>query len=258
MYILKNENLTFVHAGLFRTRREWIHPERVESTYEIIYVTAGEVHIEENGEEHTLSAGQLILLEPGRVHRGTKKSSNVGFYWLHFSVSGGELPFEKRRFDNFDSSYLFRELLHHNNIAQRHSHLVDAILCHLLCELECLSSDGSGAYDERAEKIYEWMRINALASTTVRGVAEHFGYSCDHVSRICKRAYGIGARELLDRFIINRAKELLCNTDKYVKEIAAELEFSSDKAFIGFFKYHEGVFPEGFRRRLSKTHMNSK
>lgn len=60
------------------------------------------------------------------------------------------------------------------------------------------------------------------------------------------------------RFILFRAKELLCNTGLYVKEIAAELDFPSDKAFIQFFFYHEGVYPEQFRRRFSRTHLNKK
>lgn len=60
------------------------------------------------------------------------------------------------------------------------------------------------------------------------------------------------------RFILSRAKELLCNTGLYVKEIAAQLDFPSDKAFIQFFFYHEGVYPEQFRRRFSRTHLNKK
>ena len=39
---------------------------------------------------------------------------------------------------------------------------------------------------------------------------------------------------------------------------AAALGFSSDKAFIGFFKYHEGCFPTEFRDRFGKIHMNSR
>ena len=51
---------------------------------------------------------------------------------------------------------------------------------------------------------------------------------------------------------------MLANTGLYVKEIAYELEFESDKAFIGFFKYHEGLYPGEWRDRYYKIHMNNR
>ena len=256
MSILQNKNVEFVYAGLFHSHREWIHPERIESTYEIIYVTEGEVFLEDGGTEYHIIPGQLLILPPGRMHRGTKKSSNVSFYWVHFRLCD-ELPFCKRYFSRFEWASLFRELLHYNNLPVIEEDLVNAILLNILAMLSHLSHSELRKFDEKAERIYEWTRIHALSGTTVSQVAEHFGYSADHITRICKRAYGIGVRELIDRFLIDRAKELLCNTDKYVKEIAAELEFPNDKAFIGFFRYHVGCFPTELRQRLGKTHMNS-
>ncbi len=257
MSILQNPNVEFVYAGLFQRKGEWIHPERTECTYEIIYVTAGEIFLEDGGKEHHLTPGQLLILPPNRTHRGTKPSNDVGFYWVHFRLHG-ELPFETRFFSHPERTSLFRELLHYNNLPTVDSDLVNALLLELLALLAHLSGREQNHYDEKAERIYEWTRIHAVAGTTVKQIAERFGYSTDHVTRICKKTYGIGVRELIDRFLIARAKELLCNTDKYVKEIAAELNFPNDKAFIGFFHYHEGIFPSELRQRLGKTHMNSR
>ena len=256
MSILQNPNVEFVYAGLFQSQGEWIHPDRIESTYEIIYVTSGEVCLEDGGTAYQLQQGQLLLLPPNRPHRGTRSTHGVGFYWLHFRLRG-ELPFDTRFFSHFEGASLFRELLHYNNLPVSETDLVNALLLQILSMLSLLSRRELQKYDEKAERIYEWTRTHALSGTTVKQVADHFGYSTDHVTRICKRAYGIGVRELIDRFLIWRAKELLCNTDKYVKEIAAELGFSNDKTFIGFFHYHEGYFPSELRRRLGKTHMNS-
>ena len=257
MSILQNENVEFVYAGLFQRKGEWIHPERVESTYEIIYVTSGEVFLEDGEKDYHLTAGQLLILPPNQIHRGTRQSHDVGFYWLHFHIKG-ELPFERRFFSHFEGASLFRELLHYNNLPVIEAELVNALLAQILALLSYLSRSEQSHYDEKAERIYEWTRVHAVAGTTVKQIADRFGYSTDHVTRICKKAYGIGVRELIDRFLIARAKELLCNTDKYVKEIAAELNFPNDKAFIGFFHYHEGIFPSELRRRFGKTHMNSR
>ena len=256
MSILKNQNVEFVFAGLFQRKGEWIHPERVEKTYEIIYVTSGEVFIEDGGVEHHLYPGELMILPPDQMHRGTRVTSDVGFYWLHFQLQG-DLPFTDRFFSHLEEAPLLRELLHYNNLPMIDEDMVNALLLQLLAKLSHLSRFHQGRYDEKAERIYEWTRIHAVSGLTVQKVADSFGYSTDHVTRICKRAYGLGVRELIDRFLIARAKELLCNTDKYVKEIAAELRFPNDKAFIGFFHYHEGRFPSELRQQLGKTHMNS-
>jgi AraC-like DNA-binding protein len=256
MSILQNPSVEFVYAGLFQRKGEWIHPERVESTYEIIYVTSGEVFLEDGGKELHLTSGQLLILSPNQMHRGTRTTNDVAFYWLHFHLHG-ELPFDTRLITHFEGAALFREVLHYNNLPVAETDLVNALLLQILAMLAHLSRNRRNRYDEKAERIYEWTRIHALSGMTVGQIADHFGYSTDHVTRICKRAYGIGVRELIDRFLVARAKELLCNTDKYVKEIAAELNFPNDKAFIGFFHYHEGIFPSELRQRLGKTHMNS-
>ena len=258
MNLLSNPHFEFDYAGLFHSEGEWIHPERTERTYEIIYVTRGEVCLMEAEEEITLKKGQLVLLLPEVTHVGTRVTSNVSFYWVHFHFDGKELPFKSRFFQSFDDSYLFKELLHACNLPTPPHCLVNSILVRILAQMCILSEENQKRYDSNAEKIYEWVRINASAALTVKGIARHFGYSPDHISRICKKNYGMGAGELINRFLLLRAKELLSNTGKYVKEIAAELEFSNDKSFIGYFKYHEGCFPSEFRNRYGKLHMNNK
>ena len=247
----------FGYAGLFRSETKWIHPKRTETTYEIILVTHGEVCLREGEQEYHLQKGQLLLLEPHRCHWGTEFTTDVGFYWVHFQVMSGELPFSKRFFESFEVGSLFKELLHVSNLPNPPEYLVNAVLAHILAELWHRAQEAEQRYDDMAERIREWIRINADAGLTVRAVAEHFGYSADHITRVCRANFGVGAAELCNRFLINRAKELLCNTTLYVKEIGAELSFSDDKAFIGFFKYHEGCSPSTYRSRFSKLHMNN-
>ena len=257
MNILTHPQIHFDYAGLFQTEKPWRHPDRIGKNYEIIYVTRGEIYLCEEKREYRLQKGQALILSPEKRHFGFRDSEQVGFYWVHFSLTEGTLPFAQRFFERFENSYLFKELLHCNNLPQKPEYLVNSLLLHILSELCHLSEEENTRYDSNAEKIYEWIRSNATARLTVARVAEQFGYSSDHLSRICKKNYGVGACELINRFLISRGRELLCNTNGYVKEIAWELGFSDDKAFIGFFRYHEGCTPTEFRNRFSKIHMNS-
>lgn len=257
MNVLMHPHLRFEYAGLFQSTGEWIHPARVEKTWEIICVTRGEVWISEREREYCVKAGQVLLLAPQTEHRGTRPTRDTSFYWVHFHADVG-VPFEPRHFEKFEQISLFKELLHYSNLPQVPAYLVNAVLLHILSLLAFLSEEKNAHFDAQAEKVREWIRVHATAKLTVRAVAAQFGYSADHLSRICKRNYGLGVGALIDHFLLSRAKELLCNTDAYVKEIAAALGFATDKGFIGYFKYHEGCFPVAFRARFAKVHMNNK
>ena len=258
MNMLVHPTVSFAGAGLFRTHREWIHPARPGLNYEIIYVVEGEVFIAEEDREYCLTAGQVLLLSKGRSHRGTRTSRDVSFYWVHFELSEGELPFACRYFERFENAALFKELLHANGLPDAPVYLVNSILLHILSALCHLSGEHAPLRDQKAERIYEWLRIHTTARMTVDFAARRLGYSPDHLTRICKRHFGIGARELMGHFLLDRIKTLLANTDLYLKEIARELEFADDKALIGYFKYHEGDTPTEFRNRYPCIHMNAR
>lgn len=250
-------HFTFDYMGLFVSDGLWIHPKRVESTYEIICVLSGEVWIAEDNTEYCIKQNQAIVLLPNVIHKGVRCSRDVKFYWVHFQSPAG-LPFDERFFDQVENIFLFKELLHYNNLANVPHYLLDSILNHILAGFCYMSENSKNKFNQTAEKICEWMRINADSRLTVELVAKQFGYSKDHITRMCKKYFGVGAHELINRFTLNRAKELLCNTDKYVKEISAELSFPTDKAFIGYFKYNEYCSPNEYRNRFGKTHLNKR
>lgn len=258
MKSLSSENVHFCYGGLFSTDGEWIHPSRTEKTYELIYVTNSQVFLTVGSEPVCADKGQLLVLEPGICHTGSQTTVGTSFYWVHFRLDGGELPFSKRFFPHFENSYLFKELLHYSFLPASPEYLVNAILVRLLAEMQYLAQGPAENADQTAEEIFEWLRSRVSAQLTVAEAAAHFGYSKDHITRLLRRQYGIGAKELIDSFLLNAARDRLANTGRYIKEIAGELGFSSDKAFIAFFKYHEGLSPSTFRNSFFKIHMNSR
>ena len=163
MNVLENQHIRFAGAGLFYTDRDWIHAERVETTFEIIYVVKGEVYLEEDGRDIHIGAGQLALLEPGVCHKGTRITRDVSFYWVHFALLSGELPFQKRFFEWFESKALFKELLHWSNLPAPPDFLINATLIRILSEFCYIEQQEKHGYDPRAEAVKEWIRIHADA-----------------------------------------------------------------------------------------------
>ncbi len=248
--------IEFYTMGLFTTDDEWIHPERTEVTYEVIFVTEGDVYLEDNGVEHHLKKGNLIVLRPGVMHRGYKISTGkTSFYWLHFYCENLELPYILERFSN---SYLFRELIHYCNLPDSQQFVIDSILSHLIAQIQIDSSEIQRGDSKLILEIIEWIRINADATLTVAKTAKHFGYNPEYLTRLFKKSYSVGIKKLIDDYIIKRAKEYLANTNYSVKEIAVILKFSNANLFTNFFKYHEHTVPLKYRNTYLQTHMNNK
>jgi len=250
-------DISFNGMGLFATSEEWIHPARIEETYELIYVINGTVKIREGENYLFLKKGDLVLLTANTLHEGFEPSDdNPSFYWLHFYSEKLDLP-QPFVTSTFRNGYIFKEMNHFDNLINCPEHILDSYTAYIVSTLimEKLTSSGK---NKLADEIYEWTRVNARAGLTVNAVAEHFGYNPEHISRIMRKSYSKSLKSIIDIFIINRAKELLNNTNMYVSEIAEVLGFGDHTAFIAFFKYHEKTTPTRYRNMYSKTHMNKK
>lgn len=253
MIEISGVKIEFKYMGLFTTQDVWTHPRITESTCEIIYVTEGDVYLAEGEKEYSLKAGDLIILAKDHEHWGFKKSfGKTSFYWLHFDIEG--IVPETQVINNFTHVSLFKELLHNSSAPLTPQYMKDSVLLHLLAEIS--SAKDKKEANTLASSIFEWTRINVKNGLTVEKIAEHFGYNSEHISRLIKKQYGVGLKAIIDEFLINKAKNYLCNTTYSVKEISDLLEFNDPNTFIHFFKYHEKKSPTKYKNTYSNTHMN--
>lgn len=251
-------DLEFAGMGLFELEGEWIHPRRIEKSYEIIYVVSGEVNIREEDTYITAHKKDIIILPPNVAHWGFKKSSKTSFYWVHFMAENLdlEMPFFT---GNFSNTYIFKELNHLSNMSREicPQYVLDTYVKYIVAQLIMsfrLNNNNQKVIDE----IYEWVRVNVDAKLTVSKVAAHFGFNPEYISKMAKKHYGKGLKNIINIFLLDKAKDLLCNTNFYVTEIANTLGFSDCADFVNYFKYHEKMTPTNYRNLYSKTHMNRK
>lgn len=238
------------------TEEEWIHPCRIEETYEIIYMVRGVAFMTEDGEAFTLNKGDLKILRPGLLHKGISKSTEpTSFYWHHFKILGKESDFlpEQLIFKQFSDGGVFPEILHMETLYGTQA--AEPALLYLLNKLK-FSKPAERSTDRLANRVFEYVRVNASASLTVEKTAEHFGYHPEYISKTVKQKYGIGLKKIMERNVISRANDLLDNSDFSVKEIAAMLGFCESNTFVHFYKYHENITPTSYRNRNYKIHIN--
>lgn len=253
MYDMDIFNCRYNYMGLFTSDEAWKHPKACEVTYEIIYVTAGCVYLAEEDRRFVLQKGDLAVLSPGIIHYGNIASENVSFYWLHYN---SDAEYDSFTIHNFSSSYLFKQLMHYSHMPNCPEYVKNAVLHHLLAEISMCEINRN--ISSLGSSIYEWTRVNISRSLTVEKVANHFRYNSEYISRLIKKQYGITLKSLIDKMLIDKAKEYLCNVNMSVKEISSILGFSNANAFIIFFKYHEKITPKSYRNSYSYIHMNIK
>lgn len=106
-------------------------------------------------------------------------------------------------------------------------------------------------------ELREYLRLNASRPLTVAEVAAHFGYSCDHLSRLYRREFGCDLKRGIVGARLRHIEALLLNTDYPLKTIAHMCGFGDENALVKFFGYHEGISPTSYRSRFFRVHRNA-
>lgn len=239
--------------GLFSSVGTWIHPEVSASSYELIFVTEGTVHIEEDGVEYALREGDLFCLRPHIVHKGVRESKNVSFYWLHFYAANYDaIGVYRAHVENARNCALFFKELNHLATIAAEPALIECKLLSFLYELRETPQEKSKLFSDACE----FIRVHIAEAPSVSDVASRFGYSKDYLSRLFSRYAGIPLKNYLDRERNSYAKSLLLSTTMNIREIAAAASFQSDKAFLKFFRYHNKTSPTAFRNSYYASHTN--
>lgn len=260
MINLDNEQfISYERIGEFHSDGEWIHPSRIIRSYEIILVLEGTVYLHEQEQEYILHPNDVIILEPGQTHGGSRSVSEpVAFYWLHF-YTNLSCPFKVfSGQDLYEVRQLMRRLLHMSNTSGYSSNAADAMTLVILEELAKRAHEREIDSRINVSQIAEYIRINSDKRLTVDSVAEHFNYNPDYIGKLFRRHFNVGLKEYIAQQKLKKAKDLLLTTDLPVKQIASELGYVQENLFIKFFLYHESISPTAFRNQYYNTHMNNR
>lgn len=78
--------------------------------------------------------------------------------------------------------------------------------------------------------------------------ADRLRMSPKYLSKLVRNVSGRPARDWIDSFITQAAKNLLKYTDRPVKQIVGQLGFSNETTFYRFFKAQTGMTPTQYRQ----------
>ncbi len=258
------------NGGLFISRGQGAHPDRVIGSWELIFVREGILRVEEEEERFEVGAGESLLLRPRRRHRGTGEyPPDLSFYWIHFAVRDGEVFFPESSITlprhtsvarPNHLTELFRRFLDDQEAGRSEPMSASLLLMLMLCEIsdsrpvEKVVKENAAVLAQRAEAHIR-THFHTPISTSV--LASELGCNPDYLGRVFRKVYGLTPTEFMHRRRVRHARRMLIESDLNVEEISRACGFKDVGYFRRLFKRHEGMTPLAFRRLYAQMHVNT-
>lgn len=237
-------------------------------------ITEGTIYIDSDSREHTVSAGQYILLPAGEEHFGFRCSEGrVSYLWAHFrtdcgfeavSDGGDEYTYLLPEVSSVSSSgrtaQLFHQLmdmsLEENHYTKKMSDYAVSLLLMELSREYFRSRDAGISLPPLVISAREWIKNHYFLPFEVSELAETLGYRADYLSSVFKKNMGVSIVRYTNGLRIKTAKTLLSNYSVTIKEAAFSCGFSDEKYFMKVFKEFEGMTPAQYKNSFGRKNIN--
>jgi AraC-like DNA-binding protein len=276
--------LTVLNVGCTRIEASWDYPykkhpshhnfnweswRRLEE-YQVIYITNGQGIFEsEHCPQVTVKAGTIIFLFPNERHR-YKPDTLIGWdeYWVGVKgpvidnlLTAGYLSIDKPcHYIGFNNGIISLYNLIIEKTKQEKSGyqpFISGIVLHLLgnCHLMIKQSVVESSEDEIiTDKARLLFRTNINNAYSPEQAARDLNVGYSWFRKRFKNYTGLSPGQYYLQLKIEKAKELLTNTNMRIKEISIELNFDTNLYFSKIFKEKTGYSPTDYRDRARETY----
>lgn len=125
--------------------------------------------------------------------------------------------------------------------------LIRGLCARWLSEIPVISAEEMRQW-KQYWKVLDWFEKHGDAQTSVGDLAEVMGMGAHYFSQKFAHDLGLPPKAFIARTLLRKASLFLTGTNASVKEIARQLNFSSEFYFSRFFKKQMGSSPQNFRR----------
>lgn len=241
------------HCGFERCAPSHSFGPAVRDHYLVHCILSGKGVYEVNGKRYALSAGQGFLIVPGVVTTYTADGEEPWYYcWAGFQGSDAPGLLRACGADGEQPVMLFRD-------KEKVEHCIDA-LCQSnamernpfftvakLYEFLSLLYKGEKRQGTAGETIFlaasEFMTKNYSYPLSIVDLAAHVGVDRSHLFRIFKRECGVSPQQYLLGLRLEKAAELLRDTELTVTEVMYSCGFNDLPNFSRQFHKHFGLSP---------------
>ena len=256
------------NAGLFVSRGQGVHPDRVIQTFELIFVKDGCLNLEEEGRPFDIREGETLLLWPGRRHRGLQPyAPGLSFYWVHFGLwdhphvdMALTVPQHATVGRPDHLTLLFRRLIDDQETLGIRPLSASLTVLLMLQEVtgsghaRTNSNSSATLLAGRADSI---IRSRFHEGLTASALADELNCNPDYLGRAFRQTYDLTLTGAIHRRRLRQARSLLLESADPVDVVARSCGFEEVGYFRRLFKRQEGLSPSAFRQTYSRLHVNS-
>lgn len=263
---------------------DWSQTQSHHQYYEMVYAKKGISVFEIEGIKTTIGPNDILIIKPQKVHTLRIQENSTGeFIVLHFSFVAGngrkelrypsEIPIED--FINFFTGphtgpFLKLKVNHKNDIITLLNRIVaeqaeeqfgSEFLVYLLIlelfvmisrvlklEWERSITEGGPKQKELVQLAKDYILNHYERDIGLKDICGYVFLSPSYFARVFKQETGHSPISFLIQTRINRAKELLAETDDKASDIALSVGFSNQQRFNETFKKITGMTPLEYRK----------
>lgn len=238
---------------------------RVLDEYQLQYIVDGSGTFKSASQkERRIESGDVFLLFPGEWHSYHPDANGWKCYWIGFRgrnvddrVRAGFLSAAKPVYHvgySGEMIHIFEYALQISATEPVHSQQTLAgvvnFLVGMMYALEKSEALKGGSADkELVDRAREMIRENLETTLPIQQIADRLGVSYSKFRRVFKEYTDHSPAYYQMDLRLQRAKELLATTNRSIKDIAYQLDFSSPDYFSTKFKNKTGMKPSEFREK---------
>lgn len=258
-----------LYTGVVCDDPEWFNIMHVHPFCEILFVSKGSGSIEIGELNETISAGDIVVVEPA-IRHSEKSSSDDPFELLFFAFDNfkapglqvnhilrdGERPIiesgaYRLQFEHYFSQLVAEtrtEALFSESIAES---LANVIIL-LITRMAAANAPCSVDLSFECRQLKEYLDEHYMNDVTLESLSSSIFVSKFHLSREFKKEVGISPIKYVISKRVNEASRLLLETNLPIKDIAIQVGYPNSAYFSQTFKRVTGKTPSEFRLDASK------
>ncbi len=241
---------------LFRLRGNYYTHAHFHGAVEFLFVQSGEQEVIIDGERRTLKAGEACFADSFSVHAYANPPEASVYILLGerqyfdrcFSAFGNKVPpkfFKFSEFDLLSSLIALCEKNWSNEVYKQETFEgCIKILCSVIAENISLVSRKTDKANSLVSEILKYAENNIQNDLSLRAIAQQFGYSHEHLSRLLHKYLSENWNSYVNRIRARKAESILTSyPDASVLNVAYECGFESPNTFYRAYKKEFGKKP---------------
>ncbi|WP_290792286.1 AraC family transcriptional regulator [Flavihumibacter sp. UBA7668] len=228
----------------------------------LIYCTKGEGWFIINSKRYIVKPNYYFILPKGIMHEyGADIKTPWSIYWVHFT---GDTADYYTRYLQTKEGYapsiaapsptrimLFDEMLQHLELMNNTDNLIyaNSSLYAFLASFKRVHFKTENKNENPIQEIIDLMKNNLDKNFTLEELAKHVHMSPSHLSTLFREKTKYSPINLFTSLKIQKAGQLLMDSDQKIKTIAHTLGYIDPYHFSRVFKNTMGVSPKNFKER---------